>query len=263
MLLCCAEQMLGERELGEKLALIRQAGFDGVDLRWGTVAVAAARRELADDGLPVGAIYSQLRDPGLLSRGAAERATALEHLVERAEMAAAVGARCLIVVPIFGAAKLRSFEPVVGLTDLETALLLAMLGEVADRTAGLPVTITLEPLNRDETHYLTDPTEAAALCGALASPRIGTMVDTYHCERNGQDITAQIAAVGEHLALVHLSDTDRHLPGDGAIDFGPVLAALRRRGYRGWLGFECRPATDAEALGRSVRHLRALWDRAA
>ena len=260
MLLSCAEQMLGERALGEKLAVIRRAGFDGVDLRWGTIAAAAARRALAADGFPVGAIYSQLRDPGLLSRGAAERATALEQLVERAEVAAVVGARCLIVVPIFGAAKLRGFEPVVGLVELETALLLAMLGEVADRMAGLPLTITLEPLNRDETHFLTAPAAAAALCATLGSPRIGTMVDTYHCERNGQDIAAQIAAVGEHLALVHLSDTDRRLPGDGAIDFGPVLAALRRRGYRGWLGFECRPVSDVEALGRSVRQLRALWD---
>ena len=48
-----------------------------------------------------------------------------------------------------------------------------------------------------------------------------------------------------------------------SIDFGPVLAALRRRDYRGWLGYECRPATDVEALACSVWQLRALWDRAA
>lgn len=85
------------------------------------------------------------------------------------------------------------------------------------------------------------------------------MVDTYHCQRNGQDIPAAIAATGDRLALVHLSDSDRRLPGEGTIDFGAVLAALRRHGYAGWLGFECRPVEEVAALGRSVRFLRGLW----
>lgn len=91
LLLSCAERMRGDRPLDEKLTAIRQAGFDGVDVRWSTPAAA---------GLPVGAVYSQLRDPGLPSRPA----------VERAAVAASV----------------------------ETALLLAARNELAGRTADLP-----------------------------------------------------------------------------------------------------------------------------
>lgn len=260
MLLSCAEQMLGQRPLNEKLTVIRQAGFAGIDLRWATIAEADARRILADDGLPVGAIYSQLRDPALLAPRAAARAQALDQLRERAEVAAAVGATCLIVVPIFGAAQLRDFAPLVGLAELETALLLALLDEATERLSDVPVTLTLEPLSHAETHFLTDPARAAALCAAIGSPRLATMVDTYHCARNGQDIVAKIAAVGEQLALVHLADTDRQLPGQGTIDFGPPLAALRQHGYQGWLGFECRPVDDIATLRRSVDYLRALWN---
>ena len=259
MLLSCGEQLLGDRPLGEKLALVREAGFDGVDLGWATIAEAAARRVVADDGMAVGAVYSQLRGAGLLARRAGERAAALDRVVERAEGAAAVGARLLIVVPIFGEARLRGFPPLVGLADLETGLLLAALDELAERVAALPVTVAIEPLNRDETHFLTDPAAAAAICAAVGSPRIATMVDSYHCRRNGQDIPAAIAATGERLALVHLSDTERRLPGEGGIDFGPVLAALRRRGYGGWMGLECRPVEEVAALGRSVGYLRGLW----
>ena len=258
MLLSCAEQMLGDRPLAERLAIVCETGFDGVDLRWSTIVDPKARRMIERDGIAVGAVYSQLREPSLLSRRASERGAAIEGLVERARVAVDLGAPILIVVPVFGDAQVRGFDPLLGLAELETALLLALLGEVAEGIAGWPLTVAIEPLNRAETHFLTDPVRAAAICDAIASPRIATMVDTYHCDRMGQDIPATIAAVGKRLALVHLSDTDRRLPGEGGVDFGSVLAALRRRDYGGWLGLECRPVESIAALHRSVLHLRGL-----
>ncbi len=262
MRLSCAEQMLGNRSFTEKLAAIRDGGFDGVDGRYETLADPANRRALRESELPVGAMYSQIREPGMLSHTAAARAEALEMIVSRATLAAEIGARCLIVVPIFGPPKLRGFDPVVDVRQVETALTLAMLAEVAERLAAVPITVTLEPLNGDETHLLTDPAEAARWCVAIDSPRVATMVDTYHCAKNGQEIPATIAAVGDRLALVHLADDERQLPGDGRLDFGPILAALRARGYDGWMGFECRPNTvTAEGLARSVRYLHDRWKR--
>lgn len=264
MLLSCAEQLLADRPLRERLGLVQDAGFDGIDIRWATVADdRAARREIAAHELPVGALYGQLRDPGLLSRTAAERAGAIDGAVARAEVAVEIGATTLIVVPIFRDAVLRGFDPIIGTEDLETAVLLASLDELAERIADLPVTVVLEPLNRNQTHFLIDPARGAVLCDALGSPRIATMVDTYHCEKNGQDIPDVIAATGEQLALVHLSDTDRGLPGEGRIDFGSVLDALRAHGYEGWMGFECRKVDEVEPLRRSVEHLRDLWRRGA
>ena len=261
MRVSCAEQILGERPLAEKLRLVRDAGFDGIDLRWSTLAAPSTRSVVAEHDLPVAAIYSQLRDPCLLSRTAGERAAALDCVVERAEAAVQIGAPRLVMVPIFGPPRLREFDPLVGVTELETALLLAMLGELAERIDGLPLTVAVEPLNPAETHFLTDPARAAALCDAIGSPRIAPMVDTYHCHRNGQDTPAQIIELGDRLALVHLSDSDRRLPGEGSIDFGPLLAALLRQSYAGWLGFETRPVQDLESLTRSVQHVRRVWAR--
>ncbi|SDS35804.1 sugar phosphate isomerase/epimerase family protein [Actinopolymorpha singaporensis] len=256
MRLSCAEQMLGQRPIGDKLDVVREAGLDGIDLRMATVSEPSVRDRLAGSGVPIGAVYSQLREPGLLSAGAADRAAAVERVVEYAETADAVGASNLILVPVFGAARLRGFEPVLPLHVVETAVLMGNLAEIAERIADLSVRVTIEPLNHDETHFLTDPGVGAAICDAIGSPRIATMVDTYHCEREGQDIPEMITAVGDQLALVHLSDSDRRLPGDGDIDFGAVLAALNEHGYTGWLGLECRPVDDVEDLRRSVRHLR-------
>ncbi|MFD2082610.1 Sugar phosphate isomerase/epimerase [Actinopolymorpha cephalotaxi] len=256
MRLSCAEQMLGQRPIEDKLDFVREAGLDGIDLRMATVSEASARDRLADSGVPVGAIYSQLREPGLLSAAAEDRAGAVGRVVEYAETADAVGASNLIVVPVFGAARLRGFEPVLPLHYVETAVLMVSLAEIAERIADLSVRVTIEPLNHGETHFLTDPGVGAGICDAIGSPRIATMVDTYHCEREGQDIPEMIKAAGEQLALVHLSDTERRLPGGGDIDFGAVLATLDDCGYTGWLGLECRPVDDVEDLRRSVRHLR-------
>lgn len=262
MLLSCAEQLLGDRPLGERLGLVQDAGFDGIDIRWATVSDDRdARREIAAHDLPVAALYGQLRDPGLLSRSAVDRARAIDGAVERARVAAELGAATLIVVPIFGDSELRGFDPVVGTEDLETAVLLASLDELAGRLASIPVTVVLEPLNRDQTHFLLDPARGAVLCDAVGSPRIATMVDTYHCDKNGQDIPDAIAATGGHLGLIHLSDTDRALPGEGRIDFGGALAALRTHGYTGWMGFECRPVDGVEPLRRSVDLMRRLWEQ--
>lgn len=258
MLLSYAVHLLGDRPLSERLNLLVHAGFDGVDLPASALTDPDTRPLLADSGLPVGAVYSQVRDPGLLSARNHERATAIDQIVERAEAAAAVGAANLIVVPIFGAAKLPEYASVVDQRTMETAILLAGLAELAERVRDLPITITLEPLNPAETHFLTDPAVAARLCAAVDSPRIATMVDTYHADLCGQDLPATIDAVGDHLALVHLSDTDRALPGIGTIDFAAVIEALSRRNYTGWLGLECKYGGDDEAIGRSVRQLWSI-----
>ena len=48
MRLSCAEQILGERPLAEKLTLARDAAFDGLDLRWGTLAAPSTMSVLGE-----------------------------------------------------------------------------------------------------------------------------------------------------------------------------------------------------------------------
>jgi sugar phosphate isomerase/epimerase len=40
------------------------------------------------------------------------------------------------------------------------------------------------------------------------------------------------------IAHVHLNDANRRAPGEGAMRFAPVVAALRRHGYDGWMAVE-------------------------
>lgn len=255
--LSCLEAMLGDVALDERFARARAAGFDGVDLRGDGVAgnEAAVRALVERTGLRVPTVYGRLPGP-LLARTAAERAEAVEVVRSRLRAAAAVGAERLIVVPVFG-------EPRIGLRvedvdDVELALLEVLLAELAEDAEACRVHIVLEPLNRGETHLLRSPARAAALAARVGSAWVGTMADTYHMDLEGEDAAGEIAGAGDRLRLVHLSDRKRTLPGEGGIDFGAVLAALRGHGYDGWCGFECSVPYEPERLKRSVEWVRGV-----
>lgn len=265
MRLSCPEQMLGTLPLTEKMSIIEQAGFDGFDARFETIDANNFVERMGEARLPIVSVYSQIRAPSLLDAAGDDRVAATADVVRRARVAARHGAANLILVPIFGPARLTIDTPELEIAAIETALLLVSLKEIALELADVPVTVVIEPLNRAETHFLTDPSRAAELCRRIAEPRIATMVDTYHCQKEGQDPAAQVAAVAEQAALMHFSDSDRLLPGEGEVDFTAVVAALVRAGYDGWVGWECRKiesADDIAALGRSVTHIRTLMQGA-
>lgn len=257
MKLSCLETMLGDGPIADRFARARAAGFDGIDLRGdGVEAMVDAVRGLVErTGLEVPTLYGRLPAP-LLACTARERAEAIEVIRGRLRHAAAVGAGRLIVVPVFGEARIPLPDDVVG--EAELALLAVLLAELAGEAEAQRTHIVLEPLNRRETHLLRSPTVAAEVAGRVGSPWIGTMVDTYHMDLEGQDAGHEIASAGDRLRLVHLSDRQRTLPGEGGIDFGSVLAALRAQGYDGYLGFECSVPFDAGRLRKSVEWVRAI-----
>jgi sugar phosphate isomerase/epimerase len=64
------------------------------------------------------------------------------------------------------------------------------------------------------------------------------------------DPATAVRRLAKHLRHVHLEDiaatrVHHHLvPGEGAIDFPPILQALREIGYQGWVTIELYPYID-------------------
>ncbi len=255
MNLSCHENMLGDLPLAEKFRIAQEAGFDGLDLRGDLLHEQRdeVQRLVAATGLPVPTIYGRLTTP-LVSRTQQERTESMGILHGRLTDAATVGARWLVVVPVFGAARIV-VERGGGVEEIEEAVMLVMLDELAADAAAAGVTVVLEPLNRKQTHLLVSPSHTAELTRRL-DPWIGTMVDFFHMDEEGQDAAREIADMYDELHLVHLSDRDRALPGEGAVDFGPGLHVLHERGYNGWYGYECKGAYGVEQLRTSVQFVR-------
>ena len=110
-----------------------------------------------------------------------------------------------------------------------------------ERAGPLGLHYCIEPLARDQTQVVNTVAEAAAIVAAAALPGLKTMLDTSSA---GATETEPLPALIErwwpsgHLAHVQLNDRNRRGPGQGDDAFGPLLAALRRQRYKGWLAME-------------------------
>lgn len=130
------------------------------------------------------------------------------------------------------------------------------------------VTYCIEPLARDQTTVLNTIAEAVALVEGAALPNLKTMLDT--ASAGATEAEALPALIDRwwpsgHLAHVQLNDRNRRGPGQGEDRFAPILAALARQGYGGWLAmepFEYVPDGPGCAA-HSIGYVRGLLEAAA
>jgi sugar phosphate isomerase/epimerase len=119
----------------------------------------------------------------------------------------------------------------------------------AGRAQGVPV--ALEPIQREFAELWTTVSsldEAATLVDE-AGADCGLQYDSWHLWREPLD---QIERHRDRIRGVHLADwreptrhtNDRVLPGEGAVDFGPILDALRWDGF-----YDLEIFSDAELPG--------------
>lgn len=102
--------------------------------------------------------------------------------------------------------------------------------------------------------------------GRLDSPRVGLNFDLGHAFCVGDDPVEWIPKLADQTRHYHIEDISaqrvhHHLvPGEGAIDFAPILAAIERTGYDGWVTVELYPYLDDpdDAGRRALAHLRPL-----
>src|SRR5438874_1974129 len=157
----------------------------------------------------------------------------IDHTRRALTLAKELGARCITTEPggPVGGRKwsdclklfVEMLKPVVGHAEKEGVLLLVepepdLLIETADQ-------------------YLEFATK-------IQSPFLGLNFDIGHFYCVKDEPAPTVHKLKEHIRHVHLEDiaaTRVHhhmIPGEGAIDFGPVLAALKDVGYDGWVTVE-------------------------
>ena len=247
----CTEWVLGEGEPVRAIERVAAAGYDAVELAGNPAADASALRAAADAaGLAVSslcAVYSLERDcahadPGL-------RRAAQEYLVGCVELALAVGAATIVVVPTY------RVDP-----DADRAAELARAAETIAAAEEIPPdgpTLALEPLNRYETHLLRTLADAEELRAAISHPKVGILADLFHMHIEEDAVAPALRAHAGRIVHVHLADSQRRAPGSGHLDFAAAFSALRDGGYAGALAMEFLPASDP-ALRDGLAHVRSL-----
>ena len=237
----------------ELLPAIRQQGLDGVEIPMfdpASLAATEIRRSLESSGLEctVCAILPAGINP--ISTDATARKKALPHLKRCVETAAELGAH-LLGGPLFAPI---GYQPGHRRNADEWNWAVEVFQALGDTLDANTMTLSIEPVNRSETFFLTTVADAKAFCDAIHHPRVGLTVDTFHANIEEKNIADAIRSLGPSLRHVHASENDRGLLGSGHVDFASIIAALRDIDYDGYLvieGFGYSP-TEADSIG-------ALW----
>jgi D-psicose/D-tagatose/L-ribulose 3-epimerase len=108
----------------------------------------------------------------------------------------------------------------------------------AQHASQAGITLAVEFLNRFEAYFLTTMDGVAEHVKAVGMPNFRAMFDTFHANIEEDD---PVASIRRHRAIIthmHISETNRGVPGRGHNDWPGIFRALRSTGYDGWLTVE-------------------------
>ena len=246
--------------LPETLRVVRETGWDGIELRRVDFERAAKAGESAErviervrqSGLAVACVGVEL---GWMWAKGDEYRRLLGVFDEQCARAAALGCATVMSASDRGRGDLR-----------EAAAHVREVGDIAARH-GVRVAVEFNS-QAEQFNALAPMRELLALA---AHPRCGLLLDAYHLIRSGGKTGDVDGVPSEEIVYVQYSDvsrsglvpgqaTDRLPPGAGAVPFREFFAKVGAKGYSGYASYEApnpqawsRPAADVsrEALTAS------------
>lgn len=124
------------------------------------------------------------------------------------------------------------------------------------------ITITIEPLRKQETNIINTAAEGLALVEAINHPNFQLMIDFYHLASEQED-PAIVLRARDRIRHLHVANPqDRVFPAKWEeYDYGPFFANLKKIGYDKRISVEGR-TTDLAAQGPpAIALLRQAFER--
>ncbi len=110
--------------------------------------------------------------------------------------------------------------------------------QVAEYAGEVGVRLGVEALNRFECYLLNAHADSARFVREVDHPACGMMYDTFHANIEEKSVADAVAAGGDKLYHIHISENDRSTPGAGGVDWKSNFDAIAGSGYDGWLVVE-------------------------
>lgn len=261
-------ETFGDWPLAKACDFAADCGYGGIEIAPFTLASLATdlspqargelRRTVARSGLDcVGLHWLLAKTEGfhVAHPDAAVRGRTVDYLGELARLCHDLGGRVLV----FGSPNQRSLLP--GVTPEQA---LDHIHEVFSRLVPVLETtdtvVALEPLSPVETDVLTTAAETCRLIERIGSPHVRLHLDVKAMASEATPIPEIILSSARHLEHFHANDVNLQGPGFGAVDFGPIFAALDEARYAGWVSVEVFDyAPGPERLAReSIAHMRRI-----
>jgi D-psicose/D-tagatose/L-ribulose 3-epimerase len=219
------------------LPKIKEIGLAGVEIPMfepARLPVKGIRRACEQNDLEC--TVCAILPPGVnpIDQDADKRQNSRRHLAECVEVSAELGAK-LVGGPLYAPiGYLPGHRP----SEDEFKWAVEAFQSLATLLNSNQISLSIEPVNRSETFFLTKAVEAKRLCEAVGHSRIGVTIDTFHANIEEKSIVQAIQLLGPNLKHLHASENDRGLLGRGHIDFPAIVAALQESGYEGYLMIE-------------------------
>jgi D-psicose/D-tagatose/L-ribulose 3-epimerase len=232
----CNEVIAG-LDFARQCEFARAVGYDGIEIapftldeepqRLSSARRAEVGRIARDAGVAITGLHYLMVAPKGLSITAADadvRRATLGAIGGPCQLAADLGAPLLV----HGSPAQRQLEPGRETEGHKHGIECMAAAAAAAEAAG--VLYLLEPLACEDTGFINTVEEAVAVVRAIGSPSLPTMLD---CSAAGRAEADPIPDVLHRwlptglIAHIHLNDPNRRGPGEGALAFGPILAALK------------------------------------
>jgi len=203
-------------------------------------------------GIQIGAVCAAM-GPGRDFRGSVkDQKTAMVYLMALIDHAVALNSP-RVIGPIYS---------VVGLTGAHDEKTKAQhfksvvknLKKLARYAEQRKIELCIEPLNRFETDFLNTVDQGLKLIKAVGSKYVKLHLDTFHMNIEEKNQAAAIIKAGKHLGHFHACGTDRGIPGEDSLDWKPIVAALKKVGYKGDVVIESF-TPDVKVIARAA----AIW----
>ena len=159
---------------------------------------------------------------------------AIDYLDFAMNVARNAGAECLSGVT-YGTIGQTSKSPPTG---AERDAICRLVEGTARRARTLNMRLGLEPCNRYETHLLNTARQTVEVIERVGADNVFIHLDTYHMNIEEAGMAAGFADAGEHLGYVHLSESNRGVPGRGTMDWQGTFEGLKNIGYDGDITLE-------------------------
>ena len=237
---------------------LKKWGFDTVEIAIedpAHVDPAFLKAAAANAGIAIGSVCAAM-GPGRDFRGsAADQKTAQKYRTALVDQAAAMGCP-RIIGPLY------SVVGLIGSHDDKTKalhfkLVVKNLKQLAKHAEKKGVLLCVEPLNRFETDFLNTCDQGLRLVKAVNSPAVKLHLDTFHMNIEEKNQGAAILKAGKHLGHFHACGTDRGTPGGDSLDWKPIVAALKKIGYKNDVVIESF-TTDVKVIARAAAIWRAM-----
>ncbi len=159
---------------------------------------------------------------------------AVDYLRKVLDITKAIGAEALSGVTYGGIGERTGFPP----TQSEMDNVAFAVESIGKHAKSMGLLFGIEPVNRYESHLLNTGWQARDLIERIGSDNVFIHLDTYHMNIEEKGVANGILDAQQYLKYIHLSESDRGVPGAGTCDWDEIFAALGAIGFKGGMAME-------------------------